>query len=464
MHQIQVKISAKKLGSVFIFSIIFFSMIATSLKASTEVVQQWLQWNDNNSLEVRAVIPSNERCKDLKLQVQNQSVIAQERVGNDKVFDNKVCYGIVNDTPINKDNWKPRKVKRIAIIGDTGCRVSELGRQKCYDSNAWPFEKISDLAAAHKPDLIIHLGDYLYKTIPCPFTKELCYKHYGDNQGNWTEEFFTPARNLLNTAPWIFVRGNHEKCDYRLACGHGFSRMLSASSVPKCTKDSHMYNINTEYINFIVVDVAYIKNHRNFLETLEKVMFIARSIRSWENVKDFYHIARKLLIKPENSDYMISLQKKFSEIDKFIEKGKQNWLLLHVPIFRLHGHLASQFDNKYYIKYGIDRLPDSIDAIFSGDTHSFQVLKFKGNRRTQFIVGNGGSSLYINSLDSKAYIGKKVFDNIFEEVKIMNEFGFAIANLNESDNTWSLTAMDTHGKERTICRILGNKEGTHCLS
>ncbi len=35
---------------------------------------------------------------------------------------------------------------------------------------------------------------------------------YGVIEGAWRADFFTPARDLLAKAPWIFTRGNHEGC------------------------------------------------------------------------------------------------------------------------------------------------------------------------------------------------------------------------------------------------------------
>ena len=61
-------------------------------------------------------------------------------------------------------------VRRIAVIGDTGCRVNDWEKkyQACNDPEAWPFAQVAQAVAAWDPDLIVHVGDYLYRESPCP--------------------------------------------------------------------------------------------------------------------------------------------------------------------------------------------------------------------------------------------------------------------------------------------------------
>src|SRR6266851_9460813 len=49
---------------------------------------------------------------------------------------------------------------RIVVIGDTGCRVQGPRVQDCNDPAKWPFETVAGRAAAAKPELVIHVGDY----------------------------------------------------------------------------------------------------------------------------------------------------------------------------------------------------------------------------------------------------------------------------------------------------------------
>jgi hypothetical protein len=123
------------------------------------------------------------------------------------------------------------EAKRIVVIGDTGCRIkaSDNAVQDCNDAAAWPFARIAALAAAWKPDLVLHVGDYLYRENPCPAGHDGCAgTPWGYGWDAWNADFFAPAAPLLTAAPWILVRGNHESC---LRAGQGWWRFLAAQAL-----------------------------------------------------------------------------------------------------------------------------------------------------------------------------------------------------------------------------------------
>jgi hypothetical protein len=103
--------------------------------------------------------------------------------------------------------------RRIVVIGDAGCRIEGTVVQACNDPTRWPFAEIARRAAAWRPDLVIHVGDYIYRADPCPPGNEGCAgSPHGDNWAALQADLFTPAAPLLRAAPWVFVRGNHETC------------------------------------------------------------------------------------------------------------------------------------------------------------------------------------------------------------------------------------------------------------
>ncbi len=85
--------------------------------------------------------------------------------------------------------------QRILILGDTGCRIKSANGntqiQNCNSLDAWPFRQIAEKAAEWKPDLVIHLGDYLYRETPCPNGNLGCAgSPSGDTWATWNEDFF----------------------------------------------------------------------------------------------------------------------------------------------------------------------------------------------------------------------------------------------------------------------------------
>ena len=61
---------------------------------------------------------------------------------------------------------------RVIALGDTGCRIKGDELQACNDPEQWPFAQVAARAAEEKPDLVIHVGDYLYREMPCPADKQ----------------------------------------------------------------------------------------------------------------------------------------------------------------------------------------------------------------------------------------------------------------------------------------------------
>jgi len=148
-----------------------------------------------------------------------------------------------------------RAPQRVLVFGDTGCRVKEGLVQDCNDPRRWPFGRVVSLAAAHHPDLVVHVGDYYYRESPCPPGERQCAgSPFGDNLATWRAEFFDPAQPLLATAPWVFARGNHESCGRG---GRGWFRMLDAGFAPlPCPAISAPFKVDLGGLNLYVIDSA----------------------------------------------------------------------------------------------------------------------------------------------------------------------------------------------------------------
>jgi hypothetical protein len=146
--------------------------------------------------------------------------------------------------------------RRIVVFGDSGCRLDGALIQACNDPRAWPFAEVARLAAARKPDLVIHVGDYYYRETPCPTGERGCAgSPHGDDWRAWDADFFTPAATLLRAAPWVFVRGNHELCNRG---GPGWFRLLDAAPKPKScpAASSDPMTIDIGGLNLYVLDSA----------------------------------------------------------------------------------------------------------------------------------------------------------------------------------------------------------------
>lgn len=120
----------------------------------------------------------------------------------------------------------PKIIRRIVVIGDTGCRIKAADNavQNCNDAKAYPFAKVAETAATWKPDIVLHVGDYLYRENPCPDGAAGCAgSPWGYGLDAWRADFLDPAAPLLKVAPWAMVRGNHESCN---RAGQGWQRLF----------------------------------------------------------------------------------------------------------------------------------------------------------------------------------------------------------------------------------------------
>ena len=102
----------------------------------------------------------------------------------------------------------------IATLGDSGCRGGT--DQDCQSD--WPFQAITQSAAAQQPDLFVHTGDYRYYR-QSDTTKRWEY---------WLKDLLVPARTALLAAPWALARGNHETCDFGRS-GMGFTFLFGVN-------------------------------------------------------------------------------------------------------------------------------------------------------------------------------------------------------------------------------------------
>jgi hypothetical protein len=127
--------------------------------------------------------------------------------------------------------------KRILVIGDTGCRMAgaykpatNSNEQNCHDPAKFPLAYLASVEATFQPDLIVHVGDYFYRDTGCnSFYRDTgcnsfagapgCgdptnanYETWGDTFDSWNADLLFPAKPLLQAAPWVMIRGNHESC------------------------------------------------------------------------------------------------------------------------------------------------------------------------------------------------------------------------------------------------------------
>jgi hypothetical protein len=236
----------------------------------------WVELGENGSIIARQVLEPSvtgpaPACPAIQIKgVQNPPTQMQERGNRPKSFDAMVCEAVIPSGATSASigaiqlPLPKATITKIVLVGDTGCKGDASGtgmkvtpldepeeeeetsppgtsQQNCLSKSDWPFSTIVKHAAAQEPDLVIHVGDYVY-------VKEKSWKQ-------WRYQFFEPARKLLLAAPWIFVRGNHETCGDRH--GAAFFYLLDPRKDISCASaDDHSapYLAKAGGSQFVVMD------------------------------------------------------------------------------------------------------------------------------------------------------------------------------------------------------------------
>jgi Calcineurin-like phosphoesterase len=281
-------------------------------------------------------------------------------------------------------------VQRIVVIGDTGCRLKKADNawQACNDPQAYPFARIAKAAAAWKPDLIIHVGDYHYRENECPKSVTGCQNSpWGYGWDAWSADFFAPAAPLLQAAPLAATRGNHENC---ARAGQGWWRLLAPQPLragQDCNDPAHddmgdhsdPYAVSLgENAQLILLDLAAAGNKALTYDTPE-----------YAHLQDVY---RKYAALTEKARYNIAAN--HHPILAFTAKdGKDGAPSSLEPG---NGAIQSAFS-------GINPwiIPANVQLLLSGHTHVWEQLSFRSPHPSQFVAGFSGTQEDVMPLPAK---------------------------------------------------------------
>ena len=318
----------------------------------------------------------------------------------------------------------------IAAFGDTGCRLKAGGDlkksshhhdyplagefQDCDSSSQWPFARLSAAAAAQKPDLVIHVGDFIYRESPCPTGDAGCKgSPHGDDWPTWRADFFAPAEPLLAAAPWIMVRGNHEICGRG---GLGYFRFLHPElaredAPPACVDIIPPYTVEVGGKPFLVMDTSNAEDRCGV-----DACVIGRFAADFES----------------------------------LNPRPGTWFLSHRPIWGVgRGFVANQTLHQALAKALNGRLLAGIELALSGHLHIFESLSFTDQRPPQLIVGTGGTALdkkIKHELDGMT-VGDATVSQGFAE----RRFGFLMIALQPGGS--AATFISPKGKPRFKCAL-----------
>ena len=306
------------------------------------------------------------------------------------------------------------QAERIAVIGDTGCRLNEWERkyQACNDLDAWPFAQVAESVAAWKPDLIVHVGDYLYRESACPANMSGCKgSPYGDNWVTWDADFFSPAGPLLGVAPWVFMRGNHETCDRNPEGWFAFLDPLQFQS--SCQRFTEPYVAPALGFSLAVIDSA--------------------------------EAADTTVTAAEETAYA----QQFDLLSEIAPPG--SWLITHRPVWGILSGKSGEFEveNAAFEASTGGTLKGDYALVLSGHIHLAESIAFVegSDRPPQLISGNAGTAL--DDIPTASPSAGQLGDPSVADAETLSAFGFL--TFERDGSNWIAVQRDQRGEPLVGC-------------
>ena len=318
--------------------------------------------------------------------------------------------------------------QRILVLGDTGCVIKGATSQACNDPAKWPFPPLAAAAAGLKPDLVIHVGDYLYRESPCPAGADGCTgSPWGDNWTTWEADFYTPAAPLLAAAPIVLVRGNHEACS---RSGPGWLRLQGPSSfdpAAPCIPHLPVYSVELGALRLAVMDDA--------------------SAQETDITRDGAPVYA-------------------AELTGLAAIPAPVWFVHHRPIWAaitgplgipIGGNLTLIDAIRIAALKGGPLVAPNVELMLSGHIHTFEAINFTKGVPPQIVAGNGGDKLHITPQNLKGamfqgHSGVTVADGLS-----VGGFGFLL--MTKAEGGWTIDLYNSAGSKTRTCRFTSGSPG-----
>ena len=399
--------------------------VSSDVSAQEQAPQAaWAQFTADGAAEARVAV-SGAACPTILVDGATQPM--RKRSGTDRRFPITLCSAVL-PSGVTAASVRGARIpipvvapQRILVIGDTGCRIQGTNVQACNDLSKWPFPKIAATAAALKPDLVIHVGDYLYRESPCPRNNAGCEgTPWGDNWATWRADFFAPAAPLLAAAPWIIVRGNHEDC---MRSGPGWLRLLGPSPfdpAAPCITHIAPYEVPFDLMRLVVMDDA-----------------------------DAPDVSVEKALIP-------SYRREFRALST--HSGPPRWLLLHRPIWGVvTGPLGVPIGGNRTLLASLQRdgIPDAVSLMLSGHIHSFEAINYSGNAPPQIIAGDSGDKLDRTPKNLRGTLFPGRSDVEVKDGISLPGFGFLLMTRNPAG--WSLGLYRADGRKDWECLLANGR-------
>jgi hypothetical protein len=340
----------------------------------------------------------------------------------------------------------PAVINRIVVIGDTGCRIkgSESAYQACNDPRAYPFAQVAASAAAWKPDLVVHVGDYLYRETACPADQPGCAgSPWGYGSDAWRADFLDPAAPLMAAAPLALARGNHESCD---RAGQGWWRFLDVHPLaPGQGCDRAEADDVGDFASPYVVPIG---------GGVQLILFDSSHTTGAAIAPGDVRAAR--------------YRDAYAQIAALAARAPHNILVDHHPILGFSARVLKNGDvelqpgngglRSVFAPINPGLIPANIDILLSGHIHLWEAVSFSSPHPVQFIAGFSGTQEDTVPLPAAAPPGASPAPGaVVQSLSSWIEgFGFMTLERAGADR-WHVEVHDAAGAVVDTCEVVGSK-------
>jgi hypothetical protein len=390
-----------------------------STEAGATLPPAWLEFGPDGQLMARVIVDGE--CPALAADGFDIGMTRRAPASNEfpvVACEATIPFGTRTASILDQDLPLPQgPILRIAVIGDTGCRVNDWEKkyQACDDPEAWPFAQVAGAVADWDPDLIVHVGDYLYRESPCPEGMAGCQGNpHGDNWATWDADFFTPAGSALGAAPWLFMRGNHETCDRNPVGWFTFLDPRRYQST--CQRFTEPYVTTLPGVSFAVIDSA---EAADTSDTPQEAAEYARQ---------------------------------FDLLDEITPAG--SWLVTHRPVWGILAGKEGEFqvENAAFEAATGGSLKPDYGLVLSGHIHVAESIGFdeSSDRPPQLVSGNAGTAL--DEVPTASPTARELGDRAITEAETLSAFGFM--TIEPAQDGWIVIQRDKQGAAVLTCALV----------
>jgi predicted phosphodiesterase len=406
--------------------VLAFLLLVAAFAQGQLVTPVWVEMGDGGRAIARVVADRVESCPSIQVDGFSRAMTARQPVpqGFLPACEFGLPAGVKSASVNGQALAVPRPdPSRIAVIGDTGCRIKGDRLQACNDPAKWPFEQVAGAAVSERPNLVIHVGDYLYREDPCPASAaaQCGGTPSGDHWDAWNADFFKPAAKLLASAPWVFSRGNHENCQ---RSWRGWFYYLDPHDwTGACQETPPPYTVQLGKFQLIAFDSSAVSE--------------AQVQPEQRNT----YAAELASLQPTNA-----------------------WLVDHHPFFGIRPGDANgspPVGQTATLQEAWDRAaPKGIDVILSGHTHLFEALSYGSARPFQILAGDGGTSLA--AALPETVNGMDVHGVMVAASENQVQFGYVF--FTRSGAGWNLALKTAANQNLAACRLKGRQASCKAAS